>query len=266
MECCASGAKLLGLLGLTIVMVGSSYACTTVPGLFPRVVGWIGVGFFGLGFIAIPVMFFRRGPQLVINEEGIEDRRLKVGVIRWSDILSLSIGAVYSAKFLCVEVTDPDEYLSRLPRWKRSLTAATEALGFPALTIGFSGLSPGLKEVWAYLEEQGRCHFESKVIVRVDDKGISATFPTGKSEQIAWSEVKRVAIETNDSGPWGADFWWLLEGEARRCAYPQGATGELEAMDVFPTRFPGFSHEAVIKANCSISNARFVCWERSNAL
>lgn len=122
---------------------------------------------------------------------------------------------------------------------------------------------------WWRLKRQERRDallFERKVIVRVDDNGISATFPTGKSEQIAWSEVKRVAIETNDSGPWGADFWWLLEGEARRCAYPQGATGEIEAMDAFTTRFPGFSHEAVIKANGSTSNARFVCWERSNAL
>jgi hypothetical protein len=108
--------------------------------------------------------------------------------------------------------------------------------------------------------------FESKVIVSFDESGISAAFPGGEIEAIAWSEVQRVAIETNDSGPWGADFWWLLEGETRRCAYPQGATGELEAMAMFPSRFPGFSHEAVIAANCSTSNARFLCWERGKEL
>ena len=107
---------------------------------------------------------------------------------------------------------------------------------------------------------------EGKVIVSFDESGIAATFPKGEVEAIAWSEVQRVAIETNDSGPWGADFWWLLEGEAKRCAFPQGATGELEAMATFPSRFPGFSHEAVISANCSTSNARFLCWERGKAL
>jgi len=107
---------------------------------------------------------------------------------------------------------------------------------------------------------------ERKIVVRFDENGISAAFPEGQTEAIAWSEVQRVAIETNDSGPWGADFWWLLEGEAKRCAYPQGATGELEAMAAFPSRFPGFSHEAVTAANCSTSNARFLCWERGKAL
>lgn len=108
------------------------------------------------------------------------------------------------------------------------------------------------REAWA---------FERKVIVSFDENGISAVFPEGRTEAIAWSEVQRVAIETNDSGPWGADFWWLLEGEAKRCTYPQGATGELEALTALPSKFPGFSHEAVVAANCCTSNARFLCWE-----
>ena len=107
--------------------------------------------------------------------------------------------------------------------------------------------------------------FERKVIVRFDDATISSTYPSGETQSIAWSDVRRVAIETNDSGPWGADFWWLLEGDAGRCTYPQGATGELEAMAVFPRKFPGFSHEAVIEASGCTSNARFVCWERPHA-
>ena len=156
MECHTSKAKLLGLLGLTCAMVGASYFCTTLPDLAPRVFGWIGVAFFGLGFIAIPVMLFRTGPQIVINDEGIEDRRMKIGVILWDDIRSLSIGAVNSTKFLCVDVADPQKYLSRLPPWKRRLAAANGSLGFPPLSISCSGLSPGVEEVWAYLQAQGR--------------------------------------------------------------------------------------------------------------
>jgi hypothetical protein len=154
MECYTSRAKLLGLLALTCVMVGGSYFCTTLLGLGARVVGWVGVGFFGLGFVAVPVMCLRTGPQVILNDEGIEDRRLKIGIIRWEDIRSLSIRSVNSVKFLCVEVFDPEKYLSRLPRWKRSLAGLNAALGFPALTISFQGLSPGIREVWAYLQDR----------------------------------------------------------------------------------------------------------------
>lgn len=107
--------------------------------------------------------------------------------------------------------------------------------------------------------------FEQQVIVRLSEQGISATYPNGTTQSIDWPDVRRVAIETNDSGPWGADVWWLVEGEHTRCAYPQGATGDPEALAEYPRRFPGFSHTKVIEAMGSTSNARFVCWERSDA-
>jgi hypothetical protein len=184
MECYPSKLKLLGLLGLTCVMVSVSYFCTTEPSPIDRVVGWIGVGFFGLGFVAFPVMFFRAGPQVVINDEGIEDRRWKIGAIRWEDIRSLSIGSVNSAKFLSIEVADPEKYLCRLPRWRRWMGAANKALGFPALTIGFSDLSPGLKEVWAYLKPHDGIRRggdaalarSSRVSVRESVKSLSTAF------------------------------------------------------------------------------------------
>ena len=108
--------------------------------------------------------------------------------------------------------------------------------------------------------------FEREVIVTADDAGISVAYPSGKIWSMAWADVDRVAIETNDSGPWGADYWWLLEGKHGRCAYPQGATGEIEALKLLPSRFEGFSDEQVGRANRCTSNARFVCWERKNAL
>lgn len=215
MECYTSKVKLLGLLGLTCVMVSLSYFCTTLPGLTPPVVGWIGVGFFGLGFIAFTVMFFRAGPQVVINDEGIEDRRHRIGIIRWEDIRSLSIGSVNSAKFLCVEVTDPGRYVSRLPRWGRSLTAASEALGFPALTIGFSGLSPGLKEVWAYLQarDSRRCALEprapllpeSRFVVRLSDSEVICERPMKATVHAFLGGMMKGIMHAFRNGP-----WWLL--------------------------------------------------------
>ncbi|KAB8196207.1 hypothetical protein FKV24_004480 [Lysobacter maris] len=104
--------------------------------------------------------------------------------------------------------------------------------------------------------------FERQVVVSFDDTSVSATFPSGEVQSIAWTDVDCVAIETNDSGPWDADVWWLLEGAATRVAYPQGATGDSEMLDQFSDRFPRFNDAAVIEAVGCTSNARFVCWQR----
>jgi hypothetical protein len=106
---------------------------------------------------------------------------------------------------------------------------------------------------------------ERQVVVHFDDTGILAAYPNGSLQIISWPEVECVAIETNDSGPWGTDVWWLIEGREKRCAYPGGATGEQEALAEYPKRFPGFRDLAVIEAMGCTSNARFVCWQRSNA-
>ncbi len=269
MKCYTSKVKLLGLLGLTCVMVTMSSFLTTLPDLISRVVGWIGVGFFGLGFIAFPVMFFRTGAQIVINDEGIEDCRQKIGVIRWEDIRSLSIGSVYSAKFLCVEVADTEKYLSQLPRWKRSYAAVNEALGFPALTIGFSGLSPGLKEVWAYLQaresmlvDRPRLQPESHYLVQISESDVSCARPDGNMESVAWDDLQQVEIVTTDDGPFRPDVFWVLHGSTTGCVVPQGATGEPELLERLQ-QLPGFRNGAVMEAMCSADNRRFLCLEKA---
>jgi hypothetical protein len=112
-------------------------------------------------------------------------------------------------------------------------------------------------------ERKDAINFEAKVIVRCDESEISASYPNGETQTISWESVICIAIETNDTGPWGADLWWLIEGEKSRCAYPGGATGDIDALKRFPSLFPGFSNEIVIQANGCTSNARFVCWQRA---
>jgi hypothetical protein len=107
-----------------------------------------------------------------------------------------------------------------------------------------------------------RVPFERDVVVSTSDSGITAAYPTGTVQTIAWSSVSRIAVETNDSGPWGADVWWCLEGPSSSCSFPQGATGEVAALGEIRERFPGFQ----VRGMNSTSNARFVCWEHVHAL
>lgn len=70
-------------------------------------------------------------------------------------------------------------------------------------------------------------------------------------------ELGAVYVETNDSGPWGADLWWLLNDKSgqTKVAFPQMATGE-DAVIARLERLPGFE----IKGMNSTEHARFLCW------
>jgi hypothetical protein len=107
-----------------------------------------------------------------------------------------------------------------------------------------------------------RVPFERDVVVSISESGIAAAYPTGTVQTIGWAAVSCIAVETNDSGPWGADVWWCLEGPSSSCSFPLGATGEDAAIAKIRERFPRFE----IRGMNSTSNSRFVCWEEGHAL
>jgi len=97
--------------------------------------------------------------------------------------------------------------------------------------------------------------------VSVDDSGFHGTDHTGTIMTLALADLSGVIIETNDSGPVGADVWWLLFGADRNLgfAFPQGATGDKAVVDHL-MKLPGFNFEEMIKAMASPDNATFILW------
>ena len=104
---------------------------------------------------------------------------------------------------------------------------------------------------------------EARWVVSVNDGGFRGTDHTGKDMALATTDLSFVVIETNDSGPWGADVWWLLFGADGKLgfAFPQGATGDKTVVDHL-MKLPGFDFEEMIKAMCSADNATFAVWRR----
>jgi hypothetical protein len=151
MRCQTSIVKTLGLVVGAVLLLAACWYCTTIPRLEAQVAGWVGLVFFGLCFVAILIQLFRGRPSVILDEAGIHDLR-SFGTIPWTDIISLRIGSVINQRFLCIEVRDPETYVSRLPARKRVIAQANPSLGFPPITISFSGLSPGLVEVWSYIQ------------------------------------------------------------------------------------------------------------------
>lgn len=153
--CAPSRLRLLGLLGLAGALVGVSFFCTTLPGFAPRLVGWIGVAFFGLGLVALPLQALRGGPSVVLDGVGVEDRRLGIGRIEWNEIEALSVVEIHGTRLLALHLADPEAVLARLSPWKRRAARMNEALGFQPITLGFVGLDPGLDEVLRNLGMEG---------------------------------------------------------------------------------------------------------------
>jgi hypothetical protein len=95
-----------------------------------------------------------------------------------------------------------------------------------------------------------------------DGTAISVSHPDGSRDTLATAQLGKVAIATNDSGPWGIDCWWLLysRGDQLAVRLPQGAPGE-PAITKWLMSLPGFDHEQVVSAMCSAEDAIFPVWQ-----
>jgi len=60
-----------------------------------------------------------RGPCVVITDQGINDKRLRLGMIRWSDVKNVRMQGVGGAYFISLELSNSEQYLSRLSPFTR---------------------------------------------------------------------------------------------------------------------------------------------------
>jgi hypothetical protein len=152
MNCYTSIPKTLGLLLIGLALCGTSYFVISTAKGFMVGIGWFGLVFFGAATVAIGAQLLRRKPVVMIDHEGITVARGGHKRVTWRQVINVSIGTMSGQNFLCITLHDEDAYIERLPRWSRLLTKSNRSLGFPALTVSFNGLTPGIKEAYAYIE------------------------------------------------------------------------------------------------------------------
>ena len=99
--------------------------------------------------------------------------------------------------------------------------------------------------------------------LEVDDLRLRLVDPEGATRVVEKTALRGVIVETNDSGPWGADVWWLLFAADDRVAlaFPQGASGEADVLD-YLCALPGFDYEVMTQAMTSVENAVFPVWRK----
>ena len=109
---------------------------------------------------------------------------------------------------------------------------------------------------------QANLHPERAYRVAAVGDEISVIDPTGRVSRMDLNQLSSVIVETNDSGPWGIDVWYIMigaNGEAR-CAFPMGATNESVALDRL-FKLEGFE----LRGMDSVENMRHLCWQRPSS-
>ena len=130
---------LRGLGGVAMAALSAMMA-RAGQGTFTGWVGIAGVIFFGAAAVVGFVQGTRREPRLTIDDTGVHDRTLGVGVIPWSDIAGAEPYGVAKQPFVGLHLRNEAKYIARASFWSRMLARIHASSGLPAFSVNLSGL------------------------------------------------------------------------------------------------------------------------------
>ena len=110
--------------------------------------GWVPIVFFGTGAIVFAWQIVDSRPRLTIDENGVTDRTLGIGRIAWDDIESAYLATIQGNGFICLELRNPEQYLAKMSKTRRSMSPLNRELGFTDFNINLSNIDAGNSEVF----------------------------------------------------------------------------------------------------------------------
>lgn len=132
--------------GIIILFVGENFISTLM--------GWICITFFGLGTLVFLKRLFDNRPRIVIDQYGIFDRTLGIGIIEWQDIERVYTNSIMGSDFISLVLYDNDKYLKRTNKPLAKLAKYNKTLGFETINLNLSGINTSSKEVFDSLVKQ----------------------------------------------------------------------------------------------------------------
>ena len=134
----ASRSKLVLLLVASLAFVaGGTLILLAGRGLL---VGLMAIVFFGGCSLVFIGQLFDARPRLVIDDTGVLDRTLKVGVIAWDDILDAQPTLIGGQPFIALRLRNASKYTDRLGAVHRRLVELNQAVGYAALNVNLSAV------------------------------------------------------------------------------------------------------------------------------
>jgi hypothetical protein len=148
-----SKSRLLKGITLALIMIALSVFCFLHAGVVGEIAGSIGIVMFGLGLIIETIKLFSNKPQITINSDGINDRRLNFGLIRWDEINTIELEKTQYATWVNINLNAPEIYYDKLPKFQKFLRKANGQIGINDFRIRLINLDKKPDEIWYYIEQ-----------------------------------------------------------------------------------------------------------------
>jgi hypothetical protein len=152
-EISISKIKVLRGIFLCILMISASITVILLrQNLLIVIIGFFGAFVCSFGLIIQISKLFYFKPLVFINSEGIEDLRLKCGVIRWSDVEAVTIEATRHVSWISVYAKSPEKYYSKLSKYQLFLRKLNGQPGKNDFRIRFVELDKPIDEAFDLIE------------------------------------------------------------------------------------------------------------------
>lgn len=156
-------AVLLGLLGTVASIfvlfkfyqsvLGSSWTLGNNLGVLLSIIPLVGLVIFGGATLVFISRLFDKTPQVVITEEGLEDKRLNTGLIRWNEILGAMQMETKYAQWVSLILSSPEKYFEKLPAFQKFLRKANGQVENNNFRIRFTDLDTPIEEAFPFIEK-----------------------------------------------------------------------------------------------------------------
>src|SRR5215469_11642791 len=102
-------------------------------------IAWSSILFFGACAAVFIWQLFDSRPRLKLDDRGVEDRTLGVGVIPWCEITDAYVKSIKSNDFVCLVVRNPSIWVDKFSPVQKRLMEVNRSLGFQELNINLGG-------------------------------------------------------------------------------------------------------------------------------
>jgi hypothetical protein len=116
-------------------LAGLYYLLGYVP-----VVMWIAAIVIAISLVYRAIRGQSNDPVITIDERGVCDKRLKVGVILWEDIRRAVPYSLHGVEYLSLELHNMKAYEARRPLWLKALSQVQRLFGMSSISISASNL------------------------------------------------------------------------------------------------------------------------------